>query len=82
MLPGLCKGAGIKLFTLHVVRRYARSDLLYKRHRIKEIHFLLGHEKAATTETYLNIQTGNFHDIVNSLSEKTLRSITVKPKRS
>lgn len=77
MMPRLCRGADVIPFGFHSVRHYGASTLLERGHTIKEIQFLLGHERASTTERYLHVKAGDFHRIVNSLQDKTLRSVTL-----
>jgi integrase len=78
MMRRLCKEADVPPFGLHALRHHAASSLLDGGCSIKEIQFLLGHERASTTEGYLHVRAGNFHRIVNTLSDKTLRSVTLK----
>jgi len=76
MMPRLCAMANVPPFGLHALRHHAASSLLDSGCSIKEIQFLLGHDRASTTESYLHIQAGNFHRIVNTL-DKPLRSVTL-----
>lgn len=67
VMPRLCRAAEVPSFGFHALRHYAASSLLSSGHSIKEIQFLLGHERASTTEGYLHVQSGDFHRIVNSM---------------
>jgi site-specific recombinase XerD len=77
MLPRLCAEAGVQPFGFHAIRHHAATSLLESGCSIKEIQFLLGHERASTTEGYLHIKAGDFHRIVNTLEDKPLRSVTL-----
>jgi len=76
MMPRLCMDADVPPFGFHALRHHAASSLLDDGCSIKEIQFLLGHERASTTEGYLHVRAGDFHRIVNTLQDKPLRSVT------
>jgi integrase len=81
MMPRLCREADVPPFGFHALRHYAASSLLESGCSIKEIQFLLGQERASTTEKYLHIQAGDFHRFVGTLEDETdkaLRSVTLK----
>lgn len=77
MMPRLCRKADVSPFGFHALRHHAASSLLESGCSIKEIQFLLGHERASTTEGYLHLKAGDFHRIVNTLQDKPLRSVTL-----
>ncbi len=77
MMKRLCKQAEVPPFGFHALRHHAATTLLENDVPIKQIQFLLGHEKVSTTETYLHVMSGDFHSTVELLQDKALRSATL-----
>jgi integrase len=53
MMNSLCKQAGVKKFTYHNLRHYGASRLAEAGVSITDIQYLLGHQRATTTDIYL-----------------------------
>ena len=53
MLKGLCKRAKVKYFTFHALRHYGASKLAQEGVPLPDIQALLGHQRATTTDIYL-----------------------------
>jgi integrase len=67
LLKGLCEKAEIKPFTYHALRHYGASRLAHEGVPLADIQALLGHQRATTTDLYL--QSLGFVSQMNSLSK-------------
>jgi len=67
MLKGLCKRAKVKHFTFHALRHYGASKLAQEGVPLTDIQALLGHQRATTTDIYL--QSVGYASRLNSLSK-------------
>ncbi|MGZ6275680.1 MAG: tyrosine-type recombinase/integrase [Syntrophales bacterium] len=53
MLRRLCEKAQVRGFTYHALRHYGASKLAEEGVSIPDIQYLLGHQRATTTDIYL-----------------------------
>lgn len=67
LLKGLCKRAKVKKFTFHALRHYGASRLAKEGVPLTDIQALLGHQRASTTDLYL--QSLGFASQMDSLSK-------------
>jgi len=70
-LPNLCRDAGVKPFMYHALRHYGASKLDNLGVALSDIQALLGHERATTTDLYLQSLRGSTKEAVKKL--ETLR---------
>ena len=68
-LKTLCKNAGVKTFTFHCIRNFTASLLDSKGVPLTDIQKLLGHERATTTDIYLQSLRGSTNKAVKKLEE-------------
>ena len=54
LMAGLCKEAGVPVFTFHALRHAGASTLEHNHVPIGSIQKILGHENRTTTEIYLH----------------------------
>jgi integrase len=66
-LPNLCRDAGVKPFMYHALRHYGASLLAHLGTPLTDIQKLLGHEKATTTDIYLQSLIGSTTEAVKKL---------------
>jgi integrase len=66
-LPNLCKEAGVRPFMYHAFRHYGASLLAHLGTPLTDIQKLLGHEKATTTDIYLQSLIGSTKEAVKKL---------------
>lgn len=66
-LPNLCNEAGVKPFMYHAFRHYGASLLAHLGTPLTDIQKLLGHEKATTTDIYLQSLIGGTTEAVKKL---------------
>jgi integrase len=68
-LKTLCKNAGVKPFTYHSLRHLSASKLDKEGVPITVIQRLLGHERATTTDIYLQTLRGSVEEAVKKLED-------------
>lgn len=68
-LKTLCKKAGVKTFTYHSLRHFCASKLDKEGVPITVIQRLLGHERATTTDIYLQTLRGSVEEAVKKLED-------------
>jgi len=68
-LPNLCREAGVRPFTYHSLRHYGASLLAHLGTPLTDIQKLLGHEKATTTDIYLQSLMGSTKEAVKKLED-------------
>jgi len=69
LLIGLCKKAKCKRFTFHALRHWGASKLDSARVPITTIQALLGHERATTTDIYLQSLRGSSQKAMRKLED-------------
>ncbi len=65
----VCKNAGVKMFSYHSFRHFGASYLDSKGTPLTAIQQLLGHERATTTDYYLQSLRGNTSDAIKHLED-------------
>ncbi|MDA8241031.1 MAG: tyrosine-type recombinase/integrase [Nitrospiraceae bacterium] len=68
-LKTLCKNAGVQPFTFHSIRHFSASLLDNKNVPLTTIQRLLGHERATTTDIYLQELRGTTFEAIRQLEE-------------
>jgi integrase len=71
LLKGLCEKAAVKPFTFHAIRHFTASLLDSKNVPLTTIQKLLGHERASTTDIYLQELRGTVTKAMEELEEIT-----------
>lgn len=71
LLRGLCKRAQVKPFTFHCLRHYGASKLSNAGVALTDIQNLLGHQRATTTDIYLQSLTGSLEVAIKNLELPT-----------
>lgn len=69
LLQGLCVKAKVKTFTFHAIRHFTASLLDSKHVPLTTIQKLLGHERASTTDIYLQELRGTVTRAMDELGE-------------
>jgi len=69
LLKNLCKKANVRLFTYHGIRHFTASYLDNQNTPLTTIQKLLGHERATTTDGYLQELRGTTTDAVKKLED-------------
>ena len=69
LMKSLCQKAQVKEFGFHAIRHYGASLLASKGANLTDIQHLLGHEKATTTDIYLQSIGANIKATVNLLDD-------------
>jgi integrase len=69
LLRGLCKKAKVKYFSFHCIRHFGASKLANKRAALTDIQRILGHEKATTTDIYLQSLKGSASKVIKKLED-------------
>jgi integrase len=70
-LTTLCKNAKVQRFTFHCIRHFTASLLDNKGVSLTDIQKLLGHERATTTDIYLQSLRGSTDEAIKNLEEIT-----------
>lgn len=68
-LENLCVKAEVKRFTFHCLRHFGASLLAEKGEPLTNIQHLLGHERATTTDIYLQSLMASLSKTTNKLEE-------------
>jgi integrase len=71
MMHALCKKAKVKEFTYHALRHYGASRLAEAGVSLTDIQYLLGHQRATTTDIYLHSISHNLRDAMSTLDIKS-----------
>jgi integrase len=74
LMKGLCKRAGVKPFGFHALRHFGASLLDQMGVPLTDIQMLLGHEKATTTDHYLQSLRGSTAISISKLEGVTTKS--------
>lgn len=80
LLKGLCKKAKVKYFTFHCIRHLTASLLDSKNVPLTDIQKLLGHERATTTDIYLQSLRGSTDESVKHLECIATHAATTEPQ--
>ncbi|MDA8307870.1 MAG: tyrosine-type recombinase/integrase [Deltaproteobacteria bacterium] len=68
-LPNLCREAGVRPFMYHALRHYGASKLDNLGVALSDIQALLGHERATTTDHYLQSLRGSTKEAIKKLED-------------
>lgn len=69
LIVGLCKKVGVKPFSYHALRHFGASKLDNRGAALTDIQKLLGHERATTTDIYLQSLRGSTEETVKLLED-------------
>jgi integrase len=64
----LCRKAKVKKFTFHNLRHYGASKLAEAGVSITDIQYLLGHQRATTTDIYLQSISPNLRTAMDKIN--------------
>lgn len=67
LMNSLCQQAGVKKFTYHNLRHYGASRLAELGVSLTDIQYLLGHQRATTTDIYLQSISESLKDAMKNL---------------
>mgnify|MGYP001478843318 CR=1 FL=1 len=71
LMNSLCVQAGVKKFTYHNLRHYGASKLAEAGVSITDIQYLLGHQRATTTDIYLQSISDSLKQAMKNLDSLT-----------
>ncbi len=66
-LPNLCRKAEVRPFMYHSLRHYGASKLAHSGVPLTDIQELLGHQRATTTDIYLQSLKNSLRESINKL---------------
>ena len=80
LMGSLCRKAKVRKFTYHNLRHYGASKLAEAGVSITDIQYLLGHQRASTTDLYLQSISESLKNAMKNLESPTKSTHSKKSK--
>jgi integrase len=77
MIRRACEKAKVREFTYHALRHYGASKLAEEGASITDIQYLLGHQRATTTDIYLQSISPNLRVTMDNLNSRVIVTMQV-----